>query len=236
MSRHSPLAAPPSHLRSPRPPAAAAVEAADEVAECTRSRRATLNPLSATHGEGAHDGTPIAGLQLLLYFPAFAGILPSLRAATPPPLESSDDCVVQQPSMLHWRRVAIDAHRTLLVPRFRCWSSSQPAHTEQGPDPFSSPLKLHRGLIWSSSRVVVSPVQSAPLQGSPQQNAFHSLDYRSHRVGNKVVCLTEQTHQLGRHFSNTRYYADIPKRHVTAIIQKTKRTHECNLSALTCTA
>ena len=61
------------------------------VTECTRPRRMTLNPPSATHGEGAHDYTPIAGLQLLLYFPASAGIPPSLRAATPSPSESSDD-------------------------------------------------------------------------------------------------------------------------------------------------
>ena len=35
--------------------------------------------------------TPIAGLQLLLYFPPSAGIPPSLRPATPSPSESSDD-------------------------------------------------------------------------------------------------------------------------------------------------
>ena len=36
--------------------------------------------------------TMLNGLELLQqYFPAFAGILPSLRAAKPPPSESSDD-------------------------------------------------------------------------------------------------------------------------------------------------
>ena len=35
--------------------------------------------------------TLVAGLHLLLYLPAFAGIPPSLRAATPSPSESSDD-------------------------------------------------------------------------------------------------------------------------------------------------
>ena len=52
------------------------------VTECTRPRRMTLNPPSATHGEGAHDYTPIAGLQLLLYFPASAWIPLSQRVAT----------------------------------------------------------------------------------------------------------------------------------------------------------
>ena len=41
------------------------------------------NPLSATHGEGAHDRTLVAGLQLLLYLLACA--------ASPSPSESSDD-------------------------------------------------------------------------------------------------------------------------------------------------
>ena len=71
----------PPHLFSPRL-AAVAVAAAAAVAECTRPRRETKNPSSATHGEGAHDFTPIAGLQLLLYSSASAGIPPSLRAAT----------------------------------------------------------------------------------------------------------------------------------------------------------
>ena len=35
--------------------------------------------------------TLVAGLHLLLYLPAFAGIPPFLRAATPSPSESSDD-------------------------------------------------------------------------------------------------------------------------------------------------
>ena len=35
--------------------------------------------------------TLVAGLHLQLYLPAFAGIPPSLRAATPSPSESSDD-------------------------------------------------------------------------------------------------------------------------------------------------
>ena len=35
--------------------------------------------------------TLVVGLHLLLYLPAFAGIPPSLRAATPSPSESSDD-------------------------------------------------------------------------------------------------------------------------------------------------
>ena len=79
------------HLVSPRLAAAAAVPAAAAAAECARPGRATSNPPSATHSEGTHDYTPIAGLQLVLYFPSSAGIPPSLRAGTPSPSERSDD-------------------------------------------------------------------------------------------------------------------------------------------------
>ena len=74
-------------------------------------------------------------------------VLPSLRAPTPPPSESSDDGVAQHPSMLHRWWAAIDAHRTLLVHRLRCGSLSQPVHREQGAAPISSPMKLHRSLL-----------------------------------------------------------------------------------------
>ena len=47
--------------------------------------------------------------------------------------------MVQQPSLLHQLRVAIDPHRTPLVPRVRDWSSSQSAHREQGPVPIAWP-------------------------------------------------------------------------------------------------
>ena len=83
--------------------------------------------------------------------------------------------VVQQPSLQHLRWVAIDPRRTPLVPRARCWSSSQPAHREQGPAPISSPMKLHRSLLFASSRVFVSPVQPALLPGSPRIDSFHVL-------------------------------------------------------------
>ena len=59
--------------------------------------------------------------------------------------------VVQQPSLQHLRWVAIDPRRTPLVPRARCWSSSQPAHREQGPALISSPTTLHRRLLFASS-------------------------------------------------------------------------------------
>ena len=85
--------------------------------------------------------------------------------------------VVQQPSLQHLRWVAIDPRRTPLVPRARCWSSSQPAHREQGPAPISSPMKLHRSLLFASSRVFVSPVQSARLPGSPRINGFHVFNW-----------------------------------------------------------
>ena len=81
----------PLHLLSRRRAAAATVAAAAAVPESTRLRRATYNAPSATHGDGAHDFSPIAALQLLLYLPDSAGIPPSPRAATPSPSESSVD-------------------------------------------------------------------------------------------------------------------------------------------------
>ena len=53
---------------------------------------------------------------------------------------------------------------------------NQLAHREQGPAPISSLMKLHRSLLLGSSRVLVSPVQSAPLPGSPRIDGLHSLD------------------------------------------------------------
>ena len=83
--------------------------------------------------------------------------------------------VVQQPSLQYLRWVAIDPRRTPLVPRARCWSSSQPALPEQGHSPISSPMNLHRSIIFASSRVLVSPVQSALLTGSSRTDGFHVL-------------------------------------------------------------
>ena len=101
---------------------------------------------------------------------------------------------------------------------------NQLAHREQGLASISSPMKLHWSLRFASLRVFVSPVQSLLLQGSPRLNGFHSLDYRSYRVGNKAECPKEQTHQLGSQPSNTSHYANSPKRHETVMIEKTKRT------------
>ena len=84
--------------------------------------------------------------------------------------------VAQQPSLQHLRWVAIDPRRTLLVPRARCWSSFQPALRQEGPAPISSPMKLHRNLLFASSRVFVSPVQPALLLGSPRIDGFHVLN------------------------------------------------------------
>ena len=91
-----------------------------------------------------------------------------------------------------------------LCPALECWSSSQPAPREQRPVPISSPMKLHRSLLFASSRdsrVFVSPVQPALFPGSPRTDGFHRLDYRSHRVGNKAECPKEQTHRLGSQLS-----------------------------------
>ena len=52
---------------------------------------------------------------------------------------------------------------------------NQLAHREQSPAPISSPMKLHRSLLFASSRVFVSPVQAALLPGSPRTNGFHVL-------------------------------------------------------------
>ena len=78
--------------------------------------------------------------------------------------------------------------------------------------------------MFCASVLFVSPVHPALLPVSPRKDGVHSLDSRSHRVGNKAECPEEQTHQLGSQLSNTPYYADSPKRHETAKIEKTKRT------------
>ena len=62
-----------------------------------------------------------------------------------------------------------------LCPALKCWSSSQPAHREQGPAPIFSPMKLHRSLLFASSGVFVSLVQPALLPGSPRIDGFHVL-------------------------------------------------------------
>ena len=98
------------------------------------------------------------------------------------------------------------------------------AHREQGPAPISSPIKLHRSLLFASYRVFVSPVQPALLPGSPRRDCCHSLYYRSHSVANKAECPKGQTSRQ----STLKYpiYADSPKRHETVNIQKTKGTLE----------
>ena len=62
-----------------------------------------------------------------------------------------------------------------LCPALECWSSSQPAPREQGPSTISSPMKLHRSLLFASSKVFVSPVQPALLPGSPRTYGFRIL-------------------------------------------------------------
>ena len=162
-------------LPHPRLAAVAAVAAAAAVAESSRPRRTTPNPPSATHGEGAHDYIPIAGLQLLLYFPASAGIPPSLRAATPSPSESSDDgdtAALPAAHSVGGDRSPPDspcAPRSMLV--FISTSSSRArlcsnilAH-EAAPGP----------TLRASARVFASPVQSALLPDSPRIDGIHVL-------------------------------------------------------------
>ena len=139
--------------------------------------------------------------------------------------------VVQQPSMLSGggRRLMPTGLSLCLALDDAGLHFNQLAHREQGPAPTSSPMKLHRSPLFASSRVFVSPVQPALLPGSPRIDAFNSLDRRSHRVGNKAECPKEQAHRLGSQLSNTPYYADIPKRHETVIIEKAKRTYQTRL-------
>ena len=49
------------------------------------------------------------------------------------------------------------------------------AHQDQGSVPLSSPMKLHRSVLFASSRVFVSPVQPSLLPGSPRTDGFHVL-------------------------------------------------------------
>ena len=144
------------------------------------------------------------GASAATVFPASADIPPSLRADTPSPSESSDDggtaVLPVTPSV--W--LAIDPHRTPLVPRARCWSSSQPAHREQGPDPMFSPTKLLRSLL-SYSSLFVSSLQSAFTPRQSTDRWFSCLDYWSPQVRDKEERRDEQTHQLGSRLSNTPY-------------------------------
>ena len=60
-----------------------------------------------------------------------------------------------------------------LCPALECWCSFQLAPREQGPAPISSPMKLHRSLLFPSSRAFVNPVQPAILPGSSRTDGFH---------------------------------------------------------------
>ena len=62
-----------------------------------------------------------------------------------------------------------------LFPARECWSSSQRATREQGPTPISSPMRLHRTLLFPSSRLFVSRVQSAILPCSPRADGFRAM-------------------------------------------------------------
>ena len=144
-----------------------------------------------------HDHAPVVGLWLLLCLPASA--------------EYHPPCA--QPR-LHHRRVRTMVVFTIgefrrwwynsppwctsggwrliptgltLVARIRGWSSSQPAHREQGLVPLSSPIKLHRSLLFFSSRVFVSPMQSVLTPGQSTDRWFSCLVLLiSHRVGDKA--------------------------------------------------
>ena len=85
-------------------------------------------------------------------------------------------------------------------------------------------MKLHRSLLFASSRVFVNPVQPALLPGSPRTDGFHVLIVGLTQGRDKEERRDEEIHQLGNQISYTPYYAASPKRHVTVVFEKTKRT------------
>ena len=95
---------------------------------------------------------------------------------------------------------------------------------EQGPAPIYLPMKLHRSVLFASSRVFASPVLPALLPGSPRIDGFHVLIIGLPQGREQDRVSKEQIHQLGSQLSSTPYYADSPKCHETVIIEKIKRT------------
>ena len=73
-------------------------------------------------------------------------------------------------------------------------------------------------------RVVVSLVQPALFPGSPRKDGFHVLIIGHPQGRDKEEWRDEQIHQLGNQLSYTPYYAASPKRKVTVVFEKTKRT------------
>ena len=52
---------------------------------------------------------------------------------------------------------------------------NQLVHQQQGPAPIYSPMKLHRSVLFATSKVFVSPVQPALLPDSPRTDGFRVL-------------------------------------------------------------
>ena len=73
------------------------------------------------------------------------------------------------------RRLMPTGHSLRLALRDAGLHLNELALREQGPAPISSPMKLHRSLLFASSRVFVSPVQPALIPGSPRTDSFHVL-------------------------------------------------------------
>ena len=72
--------------------------------------------------------------------------------------------------------------------------------------------------------MIVSPVQLALLRGSPRTDCFHVLIIGLPQGRDKEEWRDEQIHQLGNQLSDTPYFAAVPKRHVTVVDEKIKRT------------
>ena len=156
------------HLLSPRPPAAAAVEAAAAVAV----RLKIPHPLRTARVPTIV--LPSRGFSCCCTF--------SLRRDTTLPACSYTFTIgtfrrwwyssLPFSTFGGWRLFPTGLS---LCPSIELWSSSHPAPREQGPAPISSPMKLHWSLLFASSRVFVSPVQPALLPGNPRADGFDVL-------------------------------------------------------------
>ena len=62
-------------------------------------------------------------------------------------------------------------------------------------------------------------------------HSFHVLIIGLPQGLHKEERRDERTHELGSHLSNTPYYADSAKRHVTVIVEKTKQAYYCILGS-----
>ena len=86
--------------------------------------------------------------------------------------------VVQEPSLQYIREWRLFPTGLPVCPALECWSSSQPTHRKQGPALISSPMKLHRSLLFASS-IVRKPRATCPTPGQFTYRWFWCLNYWS---------------------------------------------------------